>query len=407
MNTLIAIGLRNVNRNRRRTGLTAAGIAFAIWLVGVSVAVQDGQYALQRRTATDLMTGHVQISHADWPERQSVEYVVNNAFTLVEQLRRTPGVEAVLPRIQFFGMISAGEASVAGQVIGLDFAAEAGSSTLVRRLASGVMPHDQNGALIGESMASALNVGIGDEVVVLGSDPEGSMAALSARITGLLRTGIPDLDRGLVVLPIAAVAEAMLMQDRAHVIVVRGDEPETAHALASHLRTALPAELVVRPWQEVMPEIEEAITLDRLGGYPFFGIILFLVTFSVANTFVMVVFERTREFGMLRSLGMQPVGIIALLQLESLVMWCIGACVGMLLLIATIGILAHVGISFGESLEATLEQMYMPTRMYADFSVRALVPAPLILLLTTQLAALLPALRIRRILPAVAMRTGV
>ena len=406
MNTLLAIGIRNVNRNRRRSGLTVAGIAFAIWLVGVSAALQDGSYRLQRQTATDLMTGHVQLSHPEWPARPGVEQLISDVARLTQRIEGVPGIEAVFPRMQFFGMAAVAENSVAVQVLGLEFSREEGHTTLIRRISEGRTPTAVDEALIGAALARNLDAHVGDEVAILASDPSGAMAAMSVRISGLLQTGVADLDRLFVLVPYAAAADSLGMQDQAHLLVVRGGRPETSPDLAACIRSEVPQSILVRPWQAVMPEIEEAIELDRLGGYPFYGVILFLVTFSVANTFVMVVFERIREFGMLRSLGMQPLGIIGLLQIESMVLWLAGAVVGLLLLVISVSVMATVGIPLGERLEATLTQMYMPTRIYAAFSPRAFLIAPLVLLFTTQLAAFLPALRIRHIQPAHAMRMG-
>jgi ABC-type lipoprotein release transport system permease subunit len=406
LNTLLAIGVRNVNRNRRRTGLTIAGISFAIWLVGVAAALQDGSYRLQRQMATDLMTGHVQLSHPAWPARPGVEQLIDDASALTQRIEGVAGVAAVFPRVQFFGMAAVVENSVAVQIMGLDFNREEDHTTLIRRISEGRLPGASDEAVIGAALARNLDTHVGDEVAILASDPAGAMAALSVRISGLLQTGVNDLDRMLVLVPYATAAEALGMHDEVHLLVVRGERPETAVDLAARISAEVPQSVLVRSWQMVMPEIEEAIELDRLGGYPFYGIILFLVTFSVANTFVMVVFERIREFGMLRSLGMQPLGIIGLLQIESLVLWFAGALVGLLLLLITVSVLATVGIPLGERLEATLTQMYMPTRIYAAFSPRAFLIAPLVLLFTTQIAAFLPALRIRHIQPSHALRMG-
>lgn len=406
MNTLWAIGIRNVSRNRRRTRLTIGGIAFAVWLIGVSASLQDGTYALQRQTATDLLTGHVQISHPEWPGRSAVELVIPDVAVMLNQLSSEDGVERAFPRIHSFGLAASGERSVAAQVIGMDFAKEQGATTILHRLADGVIPSTENDALVGEALARSLDVRVDDDIDVLATDPGGGMAAMSLRVSGVLRTGVPDLDRLLLLVPYVAMSDALAMPDQAHLIVIRGERREAAQALATRVEGHLPKNPLVRPWQEVMPEIEEAIELDRLGGYPFYGVILFLVTFSVANTFVMVVFERVREFGMLRSLGMQPLRIIGLLQIESFVLWCGGVALGLVLLLLTVSLLATVGVSLGDQLEATLSQMYMPDHLYADFSLRAFLTAPLVLLLNTQLAALLPALRIRHIQPAHTLRMG-
>ena len=136
----------------------------------------------------------------------------------------------------------------------------------------------------------------------------------------------------------------------------------------------------------------------------FYGVILVLVTFSVVNTFIMIVFERTREFGMLLALGTRPGVIIGQVMVEALMMWVVGAATGLLLSGIVLGWAGASGIPLG-GMEEIAKQYYMPSRLYPSITLASLCVAPLVLLLGTQLAALLATLRIRKLRPVEALRS--
>ena len=401
---LARIGFRNLARNRRRSGLTVAGVAFAVLLVGLSAALQDGGYAMQRQISTDLLTGHLQISHPQWPAEMNVDQLITGASAVSGRLSALPGVRSVTSRVQVSALFSVGERSGAGLLLGLDIVRESAHTGLLRRLQDGRLPEAPGEIIVGAGLARHLRVVPGDEIVILGADPQGGVVALGLQLTGIIASGIAELDRTLAIMPLHALSDALSLDDAVHVIVVRTDTPLAAIPMADRVRLAAGPDLLVRTWQDVLPEIEQSIALDRLSGYVFFGLVLFLVAFSVANTFVMVVFERTREIGMLRSLGMRAWQIIGLFQMEAIALWLVGIVVGILVTVPLMLWLRDDGLYLGAALEATLTQMYMPSRMYAEISPRSLYVAPLVLLFATQLAALLPSLRVRRILPADAMR---
>ena len=123
----------------------------------------------------------------------------------------------------------------------------------------------------------------------------------------------------------------------------------------------------------------QGIELDRVSAMLFYGFILVLVTFSVVNTFIMIVFERTREFGMLLALGTHPGVIVRQVLLEA------------------------VGIPLGDMAEMA-QQYYMPDRLYPANSLASLTLAPVVLLIGTQIAALAATGRIWRMRPVEALR---
>ncbi len=401
---LIKTAFRNVGRNRRRTWLTAGGIGFAVFLITASIALQDGSYVGQRQSATGLLTGHVQVVHPMYPEDAKFEQVVGDVGNRLHVLRETPGVRAASARVQSYALVSVGERSFAAQVLGMDIDRERDIVRFFDTVQEGRVPEGADETLIGSALARNLGAGVGDELVLLGSGKQGGIAALALTVSGIYQTGIADIDRALLIAPLRTVQSGFGLGDEAHALVVVGSDPLASAALGERLVTALGPDLRVRTWQEIMPEVEQGIELDRVSGDFMYGIVMILVGFSVVNTFIMVMFERTREFGMLLALGLKPWSIIGMVQLEAFALWVLGTLLGWLLAAPLIGYLMVVGISFGEAMEQLAEQMYMPSSIHAAVTWRALLTAPLIMLIATQIAAFLPSLRLRRMRPVLALR---
>ena len=401
---IVRTAYRNIGRNRRRTWLTSGGIAFAVFLITASIALQDGSYVGQRENATGLLTGHVQLVHPLYPDKNKFEHTLVDVQASLERVRAVPGVRNATARVEAFALVSAGERSYAGQVLGMDVAREQQMLAFLGTLQDGRLPDREDETVIGTALARNLGATIGDELVLLGSGKEGGVAALALRVSGVFQTGLKDIDRAVLVAPLGTVQEGFGLVDEAHLLVVQGRDPLEAQALSERVSEALPSPVRARPWQELMPEVEQGIELDRVSGDFMYGIVMILVGFSIVNTFIMVMFERTREFGMLLALGQRPWSIIGMVQLEAFGLWVLGTLLGWLLAAPLIAYLTTVGITFGESMEQLAEQMYMPSSIKAAITPRALLTAPLVLLIATQLAALLPSLRVRRLKPVEALR---
>jgi ABC-type lipoprotein release transport system permease subunit len=364
----LRIGWRNLWRNRRRTFLTSGGIAFSVLLVMFFMSLQFGQYAVMIDTATSLMAGQVQIQRAAYLEDSRFEDTIGDTSVLVNEISRQPHVASVAPRIEAFALVSAGERSFGAQVLGVDAGAEATTVRFTKMLSHGVGIQAPNDAVLGRILARNLGVGVGDEVVVLGSGKEGGVAALALDVVGLLETGMADLDRALLLAPLDTVQDGFGLTDEVHSLIIRLDDLDRSDAVVAELTALLPEELRVRPWQEILPELRQAIDVDKIGGQIMYWIIMVLVMFSVVNR-------------------------------------VIGAGVGTLLAAALIFSLQNVGIYLGEEMQEYAKQFYMPARLYPGFSSEVLTVAPLAMLVGTQLAALLPSLRIRLLRPVNALRT--
>ena len=403
---MIRLAWRNLRRNAARTGLTAGGIGFSVLLVSFAMSLQSGSCDIMIDSATRYFTGHAQISEKSYADQPRLDRTIENVQALQATLSAIDGL-TVFPRVQAFAVVSKGEKSLGGMVLGVDFEAEQQRLDIYDNVIEGTVPTQTDQALIGASMARNLGAVVGDELVVLGSGKQGAVAAAIFAVSGIVETGQDALDRTLVFAPFAGVAETLYLQDEAHMLLLMVDDLSQLGAIATQINPLLPEQLTLQTWQQLMPLIEQSIEMDKAGGYLFFSMLLILVTFAVVNTFVMVLYERTREFGLFMALGMRPWQVIGQVQFEALLLSSLGVALGLGLSYPLIDYLTGVGIPVDQiGGEEAIQQMQMGTmdRIYPRVTWSSMATAPLVMMIGTQLAALVSTVRVRGINPVTALR---
>ena len=403
---MIRLAWRNLQRNKSRTWLTAGGIGFSVLLVSFAMSMQSGSYEIMIDSATRYFSGHGQVSDASYIDQPRFERTVPNATALQAELETIDGL-SVMPRVQAFAVVSMGEKSLGGMVMGVDFAAETRFLDIYDNVIEGQIPLASDEALIGSSMARNLGARVGDELIVLGSGKQGAVAAAIFIIAGIVETGQVELDRTLVFAPIAGVADAFYLQDEVHMLLLMVENLSQLGAIGAQIETKLTGPLALQTWQELMPMIEQSIELDKAGAQLFYSLLLILVVFAVVNTFVMVLFERTREFGLFMALGMRPWQVIGQVQFEALLLSLLGVGLGLALALPLINYLSAVGIPLehmGGEEAARQMQMGSFDRLFPKATLASLLTAPMVMIVGTQLAALVSTVRVRGIHPVSALR---
>lgn len=400
---------RNVWRNPRRSILTMLAIAFANLLLIFMLSWQFGSYETMINSTVKIQTGHLQVQAQAYQDKNEIRLTVPDPELVVKILQKMPGVNIFTLRSKAFSLIASKDRTYGAMIIGIDPARENRLSSLSNLVRKGnyLSAADGNQAMIGKLLAENLKVGIGDELVVLGQGRDASVAATVVSVKGIFSSGQDDFDRGLVHIPLQYFQEVYAMGGAVHEVVVVCDSLKNVEAVKQKLldeirRKDTQKRLVVLDWTELMPGLIEAIKMDLATGFIFYIILIVVVAFSILNTFLMAVFERTREFGILMAVGITPGRLTRLLLLESLSMTLLGAAVG-----AVGGCLVTYyyqtqGIIIPEATEL-LRQYGLPERMYPKLSLLSLSLGSAIVLVITSLAALYPSLKVRRLKPVAAM----
>jgi putative ABC transport system permease protein len=399
---------RNIWRQKRRTWLTASAISFGSILVVFMLCINYGAYAIIIDFSLRMFPGHAQIQARGYQDQPEMHKAIDNADALAEQLRRSGHYRAVTVRAQGFALVSSAERSYGASVMGVHPNTEQQVSLIPGLVKEGRFLQANNAfeAVIGSALARNLKVKPGDELTVLGSAKDGSVAATILTVVGVFRSGSTEIDRYFVEIPLGTFQETFGMGNSAHSIAVIGDDPQNQETVLANLRQSIPeGNLVVLDWDQLLPGLKEGLEFDRIGDWIFMSILLLIIIFSIFNTFLMSILERTREFGLMLALGARPRRITGVVMLESFLLTLIGTVLGTLLGTALVIWLDNVGISF-EAFEEIMEQYSMPvTRIYPEVNIRNIVSGPLIILVITNLFAWIPLTHIQKLQPVDAMRT--
>ena len=230
------------------------------------------------------------------------------------------------------------------------------------------------------------------------------MAALAAEVVGIFQTGVVGMDRSFVQISLADFREAWNLEpDEAHALVVVTDRVRDSLELARRVAGAA-GDWKTLNWKDLMPDAEQFIGLKLAGTWLFFAVISVIVIFSVVNAFMMTIFERTQEFGMLKAIGMRPGRILFGLQVEAAWLWALGMAIALGVCAAMIVPLGIWGMPLPLDADELLASMHMPDRLYPHFSREAAWVSGVALFAGTQLALLVPSLRLWRLRCVEALR---
>ncbi|MBW2557894.1 MAG: ABC transporter permease [Deltaproteobacteria bacterium] len=400
---------RNIWRNSRRSVLTILAIVFATMLLVFMLSFQFGSYDTMINTAVKIHTGHVQVQAEGYRDKMDTRLVVPDPGAVSGVIKNIPEIEAYTSRANAFSLVSSSDRTCGVLLTGIDPEREAKVSTLKKLVRRGeyLTREDTDMALVGELLARNLKVDIGDELVVLGQGRDGSVAASVLKVKGIFSSGEDKFDRNSVQMPLGYFQDVFSMRGAVHEVVALGSSLEDVKKIKKELGAGVrgmdsDGNLVILDWMELMPGIVQSIKLDLVSGLIMYVILIVVVAFSILNTFLMTIFERTREFGVLMAIGMTPGRLMKSLFLESVTITLVGIILG----IISGGMITWYfqvhGILISGASEL-LRQYGLPERMYPQLSILSVSVGTGIVLIITILTAIYPVLKVRSLRPVEAM----
>lgn len=313
---LARLSLRNTLRQARRSVLTASAMVVGLALLTMSRAIGDGAHEQWIRDGVRLGLGHVTVEAPGFASTGSLDDRLDSAGVAAAE-RAVAGLAGSVPvaasavNLTVSGLASSPGSSLPVQVEGVDPGAEAVFSKLDDRRVEGryLEPSDRLAAYVGAGLADRLGLELGSRLVLTAQGASGDVAEQLVRVRGVFRTGIPDIDDGIVQIPIATARHWLGTPGAATAVaVLLRSSQETGRALRD-LRSRLDREaagsgVAVLSWRTISPELESAVRIDDFGFYVFMAVLFAIVGLAVLNAVLMSVLNRKREFGVLEALGL-------------------------------------------------------------------------------------------------------
>lgn len=331
----VMLAWRNVWKNRRRTVLTLLTIMVGSSMIIFFRATQDGSYEAMIEDSIAANTGHLQVHEKGFWTNMSIDYAFIPEGPVMTYIKKSPDVFATSRRVHAAGLVSY-ENNTFGALIQ---AVEPDREKLVSTLHKTILPggryltgDDGKQIIIGETLARNLGVKVGYTISMLSQGFDGSIAAGTFTVAGIFKTLNPRYDQALIIMPLSTAIETFTMMDYITSVVIRLKHTSDMEHVRKEMR-ALPdtKKLEIMGWDELTPELIQAIVMDKVSGYFFYLILLAITAFGVLNTVQMSVFERTREIGIMMAIGTRPGQIVRLVLMESVFISLIGVFLGIIL----------------------------------------------------------------------------
>lgn len=402
---------RNLWRNRRRTILTLSSIVLGVFLAILFTALQDQNWADTIDLAARLGGGHVTLQHPEYFETPTLTRTVQKTDLLLARALEDDQVVRAVPRVVGQIMLSTSNESQGASFVAIEPGKEDPQSfSVLEALVEGNIfaSRDDQGIILGTWLARTLGATIGNRVVFTLTDINGEIVSGLARLSGVIRTGSPGIDRGLCILPMGSVQKVLGYQsDEVTQVVVFVNDQRQSGQVALRLQAAVGSKVASLPWFETQTELAGLIAM-KVGGARFMEILIaVLVAAGIFNTFFVSVMERMREFGILMAIGFSPSRLFSLVMLESLWMAVMGLVAAALFTAGPYYYLSKQGIDWSSLIGAdSLEVagIAMPTTMRVGIFPENALIILLFALLATLLSGVYPAWRAGRVEPVETIR---
>ncbi len=411
MSNLFKIAIRNLKRYKRRTFLTASLITLGVIFVLLFVSVTGSFKNMMIGQMTDSMLGHLQVHRKGY--LASIENLPLNmnlrmqAYKKLEGiLNQQPEIEAYSPRIKFGGMFSTFVETTNIRLNGIYPDRELKTVPLLpsRVTNGGGKPLEKGEIWIPELMAKSMKVSIGDTVVIIATNKDGSVNGKQFKVAGVLEsiTGPGGRDGYI---HIEDAMEVLRMEEmEISEVAVRLKDFSRLQSFSSKLERILSGELSkqgkpmfeLHTWEKLSPFYNIARMIDLMAFFIKLMLIA-VVLISIMNVMIMAVYERIREIGTIAAIGTLPGKILSLFVVEGFSLGLLGVIAGNILGVIIIAVInvSKISFSFGRQTGLILSAKVSPMDMLV---------ISLIVIIISVIASLQPALKASRMEPIKALR---
>ena len=383
--------------------MTALSMAGGYMLFVFSMSLLEGSWSNVVDIFTLDHTGHIQVHKDDYAKRPKIHKTIENPAVVETTLKNHEDVTGWAPRVYSSALAYGGNKTSIAQIFGIDPELEPTVTRILQKVSAGQYFSAQPNAdgyfpaMIGRGLANSLRLDVGDEIVLISSGADGSIANDIFIITAIIGN-TTSFDRLGVFLPLTVAQEFLSIGDEVHEFALLARNKHDNEELAVALQSLMPS-LKVSPWQQIEATFYRTMQSDKQGNYFTMALIVFIVFIGVLNTVLMSVLERTKEFGVLKSIGCRPSELVKLIFIETVMLASISISVGLALILPVIVWFTEVGIKLDISVD--MGGVVFDT-MKGDLSAYVVFMPMGFMLLTAALISLPPGLRAARILPRVA-----
>lgn len=403
---LISIAWRNIWRNKLRSLVVILAVALGLFGTLFMIALSNGMVEQKISESIHNEISHIQVHHPGFLQDNSLKYPIGDASSIASAAKQLPGVAGVTSRIKTMAMASTASNGTGIIINGIDPESEKQVTRISQFLLEGDYFEKEARSpriLISQKLAVKLKAKMGSKIVVTIQNNQGDLVYGLFRVSGIYKTSNGMFDEPNVF---------VLKQDLAGLtgydpamateIAILMESTDLTDAAVAQLENLAPGQSVL-PWNILEPTLKMLSSMMDQMSFFLLIIILAAMAFGIVNTMLMSILERTRELGMLMSVGMNRRKVFIMIMLETIFLAIVGTVIGVAISVTTIELTSIKGLNFAAWAEG-FESMGYSALVYPSLYSSLYITLTVMVVITALLASIWPARKALRLNPAEAVR---
>jgi ABC-type lipoprotein release transport system permease subunit len=402
---IINLAWRNVWRNRSRSLAVILALASGLFGALFIAAMANGIADKTIQTSIDNELADIQLHDKDYLVMEDVTMTLEDD-AIGNSLDKIQNIRSYSSRVKSGAMASTATNSRQVTLLGIDPDEEKQVSTIHQNLVDGSyfeMDTKIEQVLISSRVAEKLKVDVKSKIIFSLADKNGEIVYQNYKVCGLFKTNNSVFDETTVYVNKAHLGSILKLRDKeVHEFAIRIIDEDRMNETVRLLSEKFPG-LAVRNWLDISPLLRITESSMSVFSYVLIIIVLVALIFGIINTMLMVILERTKEIGMLRSLGMSRLKIAQMIMLETIFLCLVGSVMGNVLGFLAISYFGTTGMKF-ESFEKGFELYGMSAKIFPVVANEFYLFITIMVVLTAIIASFFPIIRAFRLNPALAIR---
>jgi len=401
----VKLAWRNIWRNPRRTTVILIAVVIGVWSMVFLGALMRGMMDQMVRTGIATLTGEIQIHLEGYRSDPVIENSMHNPTEIEDALGRTlPPGSRWASRVRVGAVANNARHSGGVTLVGIEPERERALSFIGSAVEQGrfLRAGDTNGIIVGRALLDKFETRLGRKLVIMSQDTAREIASRAFRIIGVFRAEMEATEEAFVFVTKPAAQRMLQMPSGISEVSIILPDRKAVEGVARAIQGALPPPYEVETWKELLPLISAYLAMMDGWIFIWYVVVFIAMGFGIANTMLMAVFERIKEFGLLKSFGMKPRGIVTSVLTESLMLLFVGIIVGSALGISSVWMISQRGIDLS-ALAAGAEYAGISKIIRPTLYLQDIISADLVVLLLGLLVSLYPAVKAARFTPVEAL----
>jgi putative ABC transport system permease protein len=400
---LIKMAVRNIFKYRRRSMVIFVAIIFSIFVLVLAMGFIEGFKEMFNRVIFENI-GHIIIYKEGYYKKSEmlpITLLIQKPDEIIEEIGKVGGIKRINQELKFGSMIMAGDESLDIIARGVDILNPESSSRYRKSVVQGRFPEEDNQVILGKPLGEMLKVSVNDKIVAITSNPYGGINAVELIISGLFETGIKEEDENFMFMGLNKARDLLQIKDGVSEISLMLENHELTSDIIAQLEALIKEHhLEIFSWRHTYKELHLMFSIASIFELIMVFIVLIVVSTGIINTVLMSVFERIRDIGTMRAIGMRKVQVLSIILIEAGILGFFASTAGIIAGGSLVILLSKSGINMGEAAE---QVMGMSRIIYPRFTLSTLALSFMVGILISVLGALYPGLLVVRLRPVEAL----